>query len=78
MNTQKLPVGIDSFEKLRKEDFYYVDKSGLIIELMQNWGVVNRFTRPRRFGGQDVYCPWDVINYCYALRASECAQPKAY
>ncbi len=50
MNTQKLPVGIDSFEKLRKEDFYYVDKSGLIIELMQNWGEVNLFTRPRRFG----------------------------
>lgn len=50
MNTQKLPVGIDSFEKLRKEDFYYVDKSGLIIDLMQNWGEVNLFTRPRRFG----------------------------
>ena len=50
MNTQKLPVGIDSFEKLRKEDFYYVDKSGLIIDLMQNWGDVNLFTRPRRFG----------------------------
>ena len=50
MNTQKLPVGIDNFEKLRKEDFYYVDKSGLIIELMQNWGEVNLFTRPRRFG----------------------------
>ena len=50
MNAQKLPVGIDSFEKLRKEGFYYVDKSGLIIELMQNWGEVNLFTRPRRFG----------------------------
>ena len=50
MNTQKLPVGIDSFAKLRKEDFYYVDKTGLIIELMQNWGEVNLFTRPRRFG----------------------------
>jgi len=50
VNTQKLPVGIDNFEKLRKEDFYYVDKTGLIIELMQNWGEVNLFTRPRRFG----------------------------
>lgn len=50
MNTQKLPVGIDNFEKLRKEDFYYVDKSSLIIELMQNWGEVNLFTRPLRFG----------------------------
>lgn len=38
MNTQKLPVGIDSFARLRKEDLSYVDKSGLIIELMQNWG----------------------------------------
>lgn len=35
MNTQKLPVGIDNFEKLRKEDFYYVDKTGLIIDLMK-------------------------------------------
>lgn len=50
MNTQKLPVGIDNFEKLRKEDFYYVDKTGLIIDLMENWGEVNLFTRPRRFG----------------------------
>lgn len=50
MNTQKLPVGIDNFEKLRREDFYYVDKSSLIIELLQNWGEVNLFTRPRRFG----------------------------
>ena len=47
---KKLPVGIDSFEKLRTEDFYYIDKTGLIIDLMQNWGEVNLFTRPRRFG----------------------------
>ncbi len=47
---KKLPVGIDRFEKLRKEDFYYVDKTGMIIDLMQNWGEVNFFTRPRRFG----------------------------
>ena len=50
VNTQKLPVGIDNFEKLRKEDFYYVDKTGLIIDLMKNWGEVNLFTRPCRFG----------------------------
>lgn len=31
-----------------------------------------------RFSGQDVYCPWNIINYCYALRTSDCAQPKAY
>lgn len=50
MGLQKLPVGIDSFEKLRKEDFYYVDKTGLIRDLLYNWGEVNLFTRPRRFG----------------------------
>ena len=50
MTMKKLPVGIDSFEKLRREDFYYVDKTGLIVDLMANWGEVNLFTRPRRFG----------------------------
>ena len=47
---KKLPIGIEHFEKLRKEDFYYVDKTGLIRELLENWGEVNLFTRPRRFG----------------------------
>lgn len=47
---KKLPVGLDSFEKLRREDFYYVDKTGLIRDLLHNWGEVNLFTRPRRFG----------------------------
>lgn len=46
----KLPVGIENFEKIRTEGFYYVDKTGLIRELMYNWGEVNLFTRPRRFG----------------------------
>lgn len=50
MERKKLPVGIDSFEKLRREAFYYVDKTGLIIDLLNNWGEVNLFTRPRRFG----------------------------
>ena len=50
MKRKKLPVGIDSFEKLREEDFYYVDKTGLIRDLLNNWGEVNLFTRPRRFG----------------------------
>ena len=50
MLTKKLPVGIDSFEKLRREDFYYVDKTRMIVDLMANWGEVNLFTRPRRFG----------------------------
>ena len=47
---KKLPVGIDSFETIIKEKFYYVDKTGLIVDLLKNWGSVNLFTRPRRFG----------------------------
>ena len=50
MNTSKLPVGIESFEDIRKEGFYYVDKTRLLKELLENWGKVNLFTRPRRFG----------------------------
>ena len=46
----KLPVGIDDFKKLRQEGFYYVDKTALIEQLLNNWGEVNLFTRPRRFG----------------------------
>ena len=47
---KKLPIGIENFEELREEDFYYIDKTGLITELLHNWGSVNLFTRPRRFG----------------------------
>lgn len=47
---KKLPIGIDGFEKIRTNDFYYADKSMFIKELLQNWGEVNLFTRPRRFG----------------------------
>ena len=50
MTAQKLPVGIESFEEIRKQDFYYIDKTHLIVDLMANWGKVNLFTRPRRFG----------------------------
>lgn len=46
----KLPIGIENFEKLRTEGFYYVDKTGLITELLNSWSEVNLFTRPRRFG----------------------------
>lgn len=47
---KKLPVGVDGFKKIITEDFYYVDKTMFIEELLQNWGEVNLFTRPRRFG----------------------------
>ena len=46
----KLPVGIDGFEKIRRNGFYYIDKTKLIEQLFLNWGEVNLFTRPRRFG----------------------------
>ena len=50
MVRKKLPIGIDGFEKIMTNDFYYVDKTLFIKELLQNWGEVNLFTRPRRFG----------------------------
>ena len=46
----KLPVGIDSFEKIRKNGYYYVDKTKLIEQLVENGSEVTLFTRPRRFG----------------------------
>ena len=47
---KKLPIGIENFGEFFTEDFYYVDKTLFIKELLQNWGKVNLFTRPRRFG----------------------------
>ena len=47
---KKLPIGIEDFEKIRQEDFYYVDKTRLIEQLLAQWGEVNLFKRPRRFG----------------------------
>jgi len=48
--TLKLPVGIEDFREIRCAGFYYVDKTKLIEQLLDNWGKVNLFTRPRRFG----------------------------
>ncbi len=50
MQKKKLPVGIEDFNEIRKEGFYYIDKTGLIRDLLNNWSKVNLFTRPRRFG----------------------------
>ena len=50
MREKKLPIGIEDFEKIRSDDFYYIDKTGLIRDLLYNWGEANLFTRPRRFG----------------------------
>ena len=49
-DTLKLPVGLDDFKKIREAGFYYVDKTKLIEQLLQSWGEVTLFTRPRRFG----------------------------
>ena len=54
----KLPIGVESFEEIRTDGFYYVDKTKLIEELLNQWGKVNLFTRPRRFG--------KIIKYEYA------------
>ena len=50
MENLKLPVGIENFEEIRTKGFYYVDKTELIRDLLNSWGKVNLFTRPRRFG----------------------------
>ena len=46
----KLPVGIEDFAEIRQAGFYYVDKTKFIEQLLDGWGKVNLFTRPRRFG----------------------------
>ena len=48
MENLKLPVGIENFEEIRTKGFYYVDKTELIRDLLNSWGKVNLFTRPRR------------------------------
>ena len=50
MHKKMLPLGIENFEKMIQEDYYYIDKTGLIIELLKNQSEVTLFTRPRRFG----------------------------
>ena len=47
---KKIPVGIEDFREIRTRDAYYIDKTRLIEQLIENWSKVNLFTRPRRFG----------------------------
>ena len=47
---KKLPVGVENFEKITTGGFYYIDKTMMIKDLLEQWGEVNLFTRPRRFG----------------------------
>ena len=50
MEKLKLPVGIENFQEIRQEGFYYIDKTRLIEQLLEHWSKANLFTRPRRFG----------------------------
>lgn len=50
MEMKKLPIGVEFFEHFKRDNFYYVDKTGFIRDLMNTRGSVNLFTRPRRFG----------------------------
>ena len=50
MKKSFFPIGIDSFEKLRTENCYYIDKTDFIEELLQDKFEVTLITRPRRFG----------------------------
>ncbi|MDE7311247.1 MAG: ATP-binding protein [Eubacterium sp.] len=66
LSIKKLPIGIEDFEKFRKDGFYYVDKTGLIRELLQNPAEVTLFTRPRRFGKS---LNMSMMKYFFALGA---------
>ena len=50
MKKRKLPTGIDNFQKIRTGNYYYVDKTSLIEQILENGSEVTLFTRPRRFG----------------------------
>ena len=49
-NRLKLPVGIENFEEIRRNQYYYIDKTKLIEQIFDSLGKVSLFTRPRRFG----------------------------
>ena len=69
MRKKKLPIGIENFEDMMKEDFYYVDKTGLIVDLLHNWGAVNLFTRPRRFGKS---LNMSMLEHFFSLNGDKC------
>ena len=50
LTRKMLPIGVEDFEKLRRNNMYYVDKKEIIADLLRNHGDANLFTRPRRFG----------------------------
>ena len=67
MKRLKLPVGIESFAEMRQEGFYYIDKTGLIRDLLNNWGKVNLFTR-------DVYKRQSVKDTLRSRTPANCVQ----
>ena len=68
----KLPVGIDDLKKIRQENFYYVDKTKLIEQLLQRWAEVNLFTRPRRFGKTLNRSMRSILKYRIACYKKDC------
>ena len=62
MEFKPLPIGVDSFEKLINNNYYYVDKTLLIKELLDKKEDVNLFTRPRHFGKT---LNWSMLQYCF-------------
>ncbi len=50
MNLKPLPIGVDNFKDIRLNNYYYVDKTLLIKDILDSKAKVNLFTRPRRFG----------------------------
>ena len=63
-----LPIGVESFQEMRKMGFYYVDKTGFIKTLLENWGKVRLFTRPRRFGKT---LNMDMLRYFFEFGCDE-------
>ena len=55
MKNLNIPVGVSDFEKIRKNEYYYIDKSGLIEDLLKRTAEVTLITRPRRFGKRHEY-----------------------
>ena len=55
MERQKLPVGIENFAEIRTEGFYYVDKTGLIRDLLDDWAKINLFTTSFRQDAEHEY-----------------------
>ena len=70
-NRLKLPVGIENFEEIRRNQYYYIDKTKLIEQLFDSLGKVSLFTRPRRFGKT---LNMSMVEYFFSVNHSECSK----